>query len=152
MQLLLAFDVLCIRHKLEKIIYVNQIACLIISIRYRDYNLKWPVRGFSKRLRCRDHLPLVIRPAYKASLIPRRLHWPGIWRTETEQSLSARGISCHRAAKESKKKRKEQRAKKRSRHRPLIRLRPFLPWLTKECTRPDSQSVFVTLVNLTQDG
>ncbi|EFN68690.1 hypothetical protein EAG_02230 [Camponotus floridanus] len=45
--------VLCIMHgiNLEKVIYVNQIACLIIGIRYRDYDLKWFVWDFSKRSR-----------------------------------------------------------------------------------------------------
>lgn len=89
-----------------------------------------PRGPFLKGREAGTHLPLVIRPAYKASLILRRLHWPGIWRTETARSLFARGISCRRAEKEGKKKEGRgtaTRVEKRSKHRPLTFFRLFLP-------------------------
>jgi len=99
------------------------------------------------------HLPFVIRLAYKASLIPRRLHWPEPRRAGTEQSPLGRGISCRRETeKEGRRKGGSEDGKERSRRRPLIHPRfSSSRAKAKECTRPDSQSPFVTLVRPTEE-
>lgn len=130
----------------------RQIAGFIIGIRCRDYNLKWSVRGFSKRPQGPIRRSLFVlrtkHPWYRGDCIDQGSG-------EQKPSSLCSSEEFHVVARRKKAKKEECKAeeqrKKRSRRRPFIHLRPFLLWLTKEYTWSDLQSVFVvTLVNLRQ--